>query len=230
VIDRVQGHHRIPGDHNSLVPVCPSCHRWFHDNAHEYEPIPRHPPEGQEPPRCACGCGLSVSWKRARGWAKYRKGHGTAKVPAGSRSQEAPKCACGCGQPTKFRHGKGWNEYKRGHSPGNRQPRPHMRKDRGPAPLCACGCGQSTIWQSTGGWSEYLRGHRGGLGRKAPLDENPPPCACGCGASVSWNAGHGWGKWVKGHHRRGQASFAGRKHTAETRSQMSESAKLRFKR
>lgn len=75
----------------------------------------QQPPPGEKPPLCACGCGQPVAWKRVRGWAKYRKGHGAAKVPGGTRLQEPPLCKCGCGEPVKFRFGKGWSEYKRGH-------------------------------------------------------------------------------------------------------------------
>ena len=73
------------------------------------------PPEGSIAPLCACGCGKPVKWKRIRGWAKFSKGHGNAKVSPKIRSQEAPLCKCGCGERTKYRNGKGWNEYKRGH-------------------------------------------------------------------------------------------------------------------
>lgn len=67
-------------------------------------------------------------------------------------------------------------------------------------------------------------------GRKPPDNENPPKCACGCNESVGWSPGHGWGRWVKGHHRRGQSSFGGKKHTAETRARMSEAAIRRYAR
>lgn len=50
-----------------------------------------------------------------RGWAKFKKGHGNAKVPAVGLLEAAPVCGCGCGEPVKFRNGKGWNRFKRGH-------------------------------------------------------------------------------------------------------------------
>ena len=75
----------------------------------------RIPMSGDTPPLCQCGCGRPVKWKRVRGWAKFCKGHGVAKIPAGSKDQEAPTCKCGCGEKVTFRFGKGWNAYKRGH-------------------------------------------------------------------------------------------------------------------
>lgn len=113
--DQIHAHHAIPGDDASLVPLCSSCHVIEHRTmGHEY--VGRLPPAGQKPPLCGCGCGHPVRWKRVRGWAKFCKGHGVAKIPAGTCNQAAPLCQCGCGEPTKYRFGKGWNAYKRGHS------------------------------------------------------------------------------------------------------------------
>lgn len=110
--ENVHAHHRIPGDDSSLVPVCVHCHPTEHAMPGAKG---QNPSDGEKAPFCACGCGQRVKWKRVRGWAKYCKGHGTAKVPTGTRLEEPPLCACGCGEPVKFRHGKGWNKYKRGH-------------------------------------------------------------------------------------------------------------------
>lgn len=110
--DGVCTHHETPGDDSTLVPLCRHCHPTAHAAPGAKG---QQPPPGEEPPLCACGCGQPVAWKRVRGWAKFRKGHSGAKVPADTRLQDAPLCKCGCGDPTKFRFGRGWNEYKRGH-------------------------------------------------------------------------------------------------------------------
>ncbi len=107
-----QAHHRVPGDDATLIPLCAKCHRAAHAAPGA---AGQHPPKQERAPLCACGCGKPVSWKRVRGWARYRKGHGNAKVPAGSSQQAPLLCACGCGEAVAFRHGVGWNEYKRGH-------------------------------------------------------------------------------------------------------------------
>lgn len=110
--ENIHAHHRIPGDDSSLVPLCVHCH----PTAHAEEGAKgQKPPEGEVVPFCACGCGKRVKWKRYRGWAKFCKGHGNAKVPAGTRLEEPPLCGCGCGEAVKFTFGKGWNKYKRGH-------------------------------------------------------------------------------------------------------------------
>lgn len=191
----VCAHHEIPGDDESLVPVCRKHHPTLHaaPGAHGQEP-----PSGEQPPICECGCGLEVRWKRHRGWAKYRKGHGCAIVPAGTKHQKPPLCKCGCGDPVKFTHGKGWNEYKTGHRQrieGAAHKRPHP-----PAPLCKCGCGQKVEWVRRSGYPVYIPGHRKSTrGRHAPEGEQAPLCKCGCGNPVVWSWGNGWCKWVKGH-------------------------------
>ena len=112
-LEKVHAHHEIPGDDNTLIPLCIRCHA----SQHYSTPYTKRnqPPVGEIPPLCACGCGRPVKWKRVRGWATYCKGHGTTKVPAISRIQEAPTCQCGCGEKVAYRHGIGWNPYKRGH-------------------------------------------------------------------------------------------------------------------
>ena len=115
---RIHAHHTIPGDNESLVPLCAACHKREHcrlDGIILENVKGRTPPPGEQPPLCQCGCGTPVNWKRVRGWGTHIRGHGNAVVPAGTQKQEAPLCACGCKEPVKFRHGKGWNEYKRGH-------------------------------------------------------------------------------------------------------------------
>jgi len=112
--EHVHAHHQIPGNDDSLIPLCRACHA-SHHHATVYTKR-NQPPAGSTPPLCGCGCGRPVKWKRVRGWAKFCKGHGFAKVPAGTCNQEAPSCACGCGEPTKYRFGKGWNKFKQGHS------------------------------------------------------------------------------------------------------------------
>ena len=111
--ENIHAHHEIPGNDESLVPLCARCHPTAHAGP---DAKGANPPKRERAPLCACGCGKPVNWKRVRGWAKYRKGHGFAKVPAGTRLGEPPLCSCGCGEPVKFRYGKGWNKYKRGHS------------------------------------------------------------------------------------------------------------------
>lgn len=115
--ENVGAHHLRPGDDFSLVPRCSKCHPTAHaaPGAHG-----QHPPPGEQPPLCACGCGQPVRWKRVRGWGRFLHGHACAKVPAGTRLQEAPLCVCGCGQRVKFRFGKGWGEYRRGHRGAHR--------------------------------------------------------------------------------------------------------------
>lgn len=110
--ENIHAHHQIPGDDSSLIPVCKTCHPTEHATPGAKG---QKPPPGEQPPLCACGCGQPVKWKRVRGWATYRKGHGNAKVPAISKLEDPPLCACGCGEPVKFTNGKGWNTYKRGH-------------------------------------------------------------------------------------------------------------------
>jgi hypothetical protein len=106
-------HHLVPGDDSLLIPLCASCHAKAH---HSHAKVNgKQPPPGAVPPLCACGCKQPVLWKRVRGWGEYLRGHGNAKVPAGTASGNAPLCACGCEAPVKFRHGKGWNKYRRGH-------------------------------------------------------------------------------------------------------------------
>lgn len=111
--EKIHAHHVTPGDDSTLIPLCIHCHPVVHASPGAKGQAPQ---PNEKSPLCACGCELPVLWKRVRGWAKYRKGHGFAKVPAGTRLQDPPLCKCGCSEPTKFRHGKGWNEYKRGHS------------------------------------------------------------------------------------------------------------------
>ena len=108
----VCAHHEVPGDDSTLVPLCRHCHPTEHASPGAHG---QGPPDGEAAPLCACGCGLPVQWKRVRGWAAYRKGHGNAIVPGGTKDQEPPLCACGCGEPVGFKHGKGWSEYKTGH-------------------------------------------------------------------------------------------------------------------
>lgn len=108
----VCAHHVIPGDDSSLIPLCRGCHPTAHARKGAKG---QQPPPGTLIPLCACGCGLPVRWKRYRGWAKFRKGHGSAKVSGKIRLAEPPLCKCGCGEPVKYRHGKGWGEYRHGH-------------------------------------------------------------------------------------------------------------------
>lgn len=65
-------------------------------------------------------------------------------------------------------------------------------------------------------------------GRKPPKNESAPQCACGCGESVNWIPGRGWAQWRKGHARRGKPTFAGRKHTSESRRKISEAVRRRY--
>lgn len=109
--ENVHAHHEIPGNDATLVPLCAK----HHVHTHHPRANGAQPPPGAVPPLCACGCGQPVKWKRVRGWGVFLRGHGNAKVPAGSSSGKPPLCACGCKQPVTFRHGKGWNKYKRGH-------------------------------------------------------------------------------------------------------------------
>ncbi len=111
--ENIHAHHEIFGDDESLIPLCSSCHA----SEHHGHPGAKgsEPPTGAIPPLCKCGCGTPVFWKRVRGWGTYIRGHGTAKIPAGTQKQEAPLCGCGCDEAVKFRHGKGWSTYKRGH-------------------------------------------------------------------------------------------------------------------
>ena len=110
--ENVHAHHRVPGDDSSLVPLCHRCHPKAHAGPGSKG---KEPPPGQQAPLCGCGCGLPVSWKRVRGWARYRKGHGTAKVPGPERLREPKLCKCGCGEATQYRYGHGYADYKRGH-------------------------------------------------------------------------------------------------------------------
>ncbi len=110
--DQIHAHHVVPGDDRSLIPLCAVCHVRAHHGIAERG---RAPPPNETAPLCACGCGSPVSWKRVRGWARFRKGHGGAKVPGNVRLGPAPLCACGCGKPTSYRYGRGWCEFKRGH-------------------------------------------------------------------------------------------------------------------
>lgn len=109
----VHSHHVIPGDDESLIPMCRKCHPTEHCTV--VEPKGKHPPPGENPPLCRCGCGQSVKWKRIRGWGKCLRGHAAAKIPTGTANQDPPFCKCGCGQTTKYRFGQGWGEYCRGH-------------------------------------------------------------------------------------------------------------------
>jgi len=108
----VHAHHQIPGEDDSLIPVCRKCHPTEHaaPGAKGQKPL-----EGQQPPLCKCGCGRDVKWKRWRGWATYCKGHGTAKVPGNERYKQPPLCKCGCGRTPNYQYGKGYPEYVRGH-------------------------------------------------------------------------------------------------------------------
>lgn len=111
--EKIHAHHLVPGDDSTLIPLCVSCHAKAH---HSHANVNgKSPPPGAIPPLCACGCGRPVLWKRVRGWGEYLRGHGSAKIPAGTSSGPAPLCGCGCGEPVKFRHGRGWNQYRRGH-------------------------------------------------------------------------------------------------------------------
>lgn len=108
----VHAHHQIAGDDESLIPLCVECH----PTAHAAEGAKgANPPPGELIPLCACGCGRPVRWKRCRGWAKFRKGHGSSKVSGKIRCAPPPLCKCGCGSPVKFKHGVGWEEYLQGH-------------------------------------------------------------------------------------------------------------------
>ena len=100
--ENVHAHHEIPGDDSSLVPVCAKCHPTEHAAS---DSRGQQPPLRERAPLCQCGCGLPVRWKRVRGWAKYRKGHGGAKVPAVSKLEDPPPCACGCGEPVAYKRG-----------------------------------------------------------------------------------------------------------------------------
>lgn len=194
----VAAHHETAGDDSTLVPCCRKCHPTVHaaPGAHG-----RNPPPGESAPLCACGCERSVSWKRVRGWAKYCKGHGTAKIPTRAPGEAAPLCGCGCGEAVKYTFGKGWNKYKRGH--GQRIEGAYHKRERPPAPLCKCGCGKCVEWIWRSGYPLYLPSHRSSTrGRKPPLGSEPPLCACGCGASTNWQPGKGWSQFLKGHHRR----------------------------
>lgn len=111
VSEDVHTHHRESGDDSTLIPLCRKCHPAVHGKLGRS----RLPPEGQEPPECACGCGQKVGWCAGRGWSRYRPGHTNLKVEASERYRKPPLCACGCGQPTTYKAGIGWNEYKRGH-------------------------------------------------------------------------------------------------------------------
>lgn len=108
--ENIHAHHQVPGDDSTLIPLCAKCHPRQHA-----KPGAKGPTTVGEAPPCSCGCGQPVGWKRVRGWAKYRKGHGGSKVPAVSKLAAPPPCECGCGEPVAFRHGEGWNQYKRGH-------------------------------------------------------------------------------------------------------------------
>lgn len=195
-MERVYAHHETPGDDSTLIPLCIRCHPTEHAAP---DAKGRHPPPGEQGPLCKCGCGLRTNWKRVRGWAEYRKGHGGAKVPAGTRNQSAPECKCGCGEKTSFRYGHGWNEYKTGHR--QRVEGTYHERIYGPRPLCKCGCGQRVVGQN-----RYIPGHRKiKAGRKPPIGEQPPKCACNCGGDVGWVPGHGWSKWIRNHDKRGKS-------------------------
>lgn len=199
---KIYGHHCERNNHESLVPLCLSCHRLEHTRNSPTNPYGPEPPEGHVVPLCACGCGKMVAWERYRGWSRYVHGHASAKVPAGTRIQEAPLCGCGCGEPVKFRFGRGWNKFKQGHHRGR----------MGDPPLCACGCGEQVkTWKrKNGGWSRYCLGHdqgkprsnNHGHGRYPPAGEIAPLCKCGCGEPVRWKLGHGWAGYRRGHQRR----------------------------
>lgn len=156
--EKIHAHHITPGDDSTLIPLCIHCHPVIHAGP---DAKGQAPPLGEQPPLCACGCGLPVLWKRVRGWAQCRHGHAFSKIPVGTRLQEAPLCACGCGEPTKFRFGKGWNEYKRGHRQkieGGYRTQKDGEWHEEP-PLCKCGCGKKVSYQCGKGWRQFAHGH-----------------------------------------------------------------------
>jgi len=219
--EHIHAYHVVPGDDDTLIPLCRRCHPMVHAGPNAKGQLP---PLGEQPPLCACGCGLPVYWKRIRGWAEYRKGHGNAKVPAVSQFQDAPLCACGCGEPVGFRNGVGWNKYKRGH--GQRVEGAYNERPRREAPLCGCGCGEKVEWKYRSGYPKYIPGHRPiRAGRKPPVGERPPKCLCGCGQETRWQPGHGWSQYLRGHQRRGKpGGMLGKKLTPEQRARSSAAA------
>ena len=196
--ENIHAHHVIPGDDETLIPVCGVHHPMLHA---EPDSCGQEPPPGEEPPLCACGCEKPVRWKRHRGWANFRKGHGSAIVAAGTRHEEPPLCKCGCGETVKFQYGHGWNEYKTGHR--QRVEGAHHNRPHPPAPDCKCGCGEKVAWKKSSGYPKYIPGHRkSDKGRFPPEGEQAPLCRCGCGESVGWVWGHGWSKWKRNHDKR----------------------------
>lgn len=113
--EQIHAHHARKGDDRSLVPLCSKCHSAAHIELRRRAGAAGTPPTIPQAPLCACGCLRPVLWKRGRGWATFRKGHGTAKVSGAERYRDAPLCACGCGEPTKRHYGQAWSEYKTGH-------------------------------------------------------------------------------------------------------------------
>lgn len=87
----------------------------------------RHPPAGEVPPLCGCGCGKATAWAANVGWRAFLFRH-TPKALVEANHGPTPVCACGCGNPVAWHAQKGWAAFVQGHQRYGRQAdRDHTR-------------------------------------------------------------------------------------------------------
>lgn len=172
----------------------------------------RKPPEGEAPPKCACGCGGSVGWLSGHGWAKHIKGHNLRGIKLSKDRRKATSDGLKrhfVGKRRRDTEPTGLGVYSTWEFKDARKTLVEGK------PCIRCGATKQVCahHQTPGDDSTIIPlcipCHRwihspGSVGRLPPSDKKAPPCRCGCGEPVAWKPWGGWNTYKNGHSRKGK--------------------------